>query len=86
MKYYNCKCGILLNFSRVKVGTGIKLWGLPRWFSGKELPAYAGDTGPQVRPLNQTDPLEEEMTTCSSVLAWKTPWTEEPGGLQVMGS
>ena len=32
------------------------------------------------------DPLEEEMTTHSSILAWKTPWTEEPGGLQSTGS
>ena len=30
-------------------------------------------------------PLEEEMATCSSTLAWKIPWTEEPGGLQSMG-
>ena len=32
------------------------------------------------------DPLEKEMTTHSSILAWKIPWTEEPGGLQSMGS
>ena len=32
------------------------------------------------------DPLEEEMATHSSVLAWEIPWTEEPGGLQSMGS
>ena len=32
----------------------------------------------------QKDPLEEEMTTHSSILAWKSPWTEEPGGLQSM--
>ena len=32
------------------------------------------------------DPLEEEMTTHSSILAWKTPWTEEPGGPQSVGS
>ena len=32
------------------------------------------------------DPLEEEMVTHSSVLAWEMPWTEEPGGLQSMGS
>ena len=32
------------------------------------------------------DPLEEEMTTHSSILAWKTPWTEEPGGLRSTGS
>ena len=31
-------------------------------------------------------PLEEEMATHSSILAWKVPWTEEPGGLQSMGS
>ena len=32
------------------------------------------------------DPLEEEMATHSSILAWRIPWTEEPGGLQFMGS
>ena len=37
-------------------------------------------------PLGQEDPLEEEMATHSSVLAWRIPWTEEPGGLQSMGS
>ena len=36
--------------------------------------------------LSQEDPLEEEMATHSSILAWKIPWTEEPGGLQFMGS
>ena len=35
----------------------------------------------QVRSLGQEDPLEEEMTTHSSIFAWKIPWTEEPGGL-----
>ena len=35
-----------------------------------------------VQSLVQEDPLEEEMATHSSTLAWKTPWTEEPGGLQ----
>ena len=38
-----------------------------------------------VPSLGQEDPLEEEMATHSSVLAWKIPWTEEPGGLQSMG-
>ena len=36
--------------------------------------------------LGWEDPLEEEMTTHSSILAWKVPWTKEPGGLQSMGS
>ena len=35
--------------------------------------------------LGQEEPLEEEMATHSSILAWKMPWTEEPGGLQSMG-
>ena len=39
-----------------------------------------------VRSLGQEDPLEKEMATHSSTLAWKIPWTEEPGRLQSMGS
>ena len=39
-----------------------------------------------VQSLGQEDPLEEEMATQSSILAGKIPWTEEPGGLQSMGS
>ena len=40
----------------------------------------------QVQSLGGEDPLEEEMATHSSILAWRIPWTEEPGGLQSMGS
>ena len=36
---------------------------------------------PRVRSLGREDPLEKEMATSSSILAWKIPWTEEPGGL-----
>ena len=36
--------------------------------------------------LGKEDPLEKEMETLSSILAWEIPWTEEPGGLQSMGS
>ena len=39
-----------------------------------------------VRSLGQEDPLEKEIATHSSTLAWKIPWTEEPGRLQSMGS
>ena len=39
-----------------------------------------------VQSQGQKDPLEKEMATHSSILAWKIPWTEEPGGLQSMGS
>ena len=40
----------------------------------------------QVRSLGQEEPLEKEMATHSSTLAWEIPWTEEPGGLQSRGS
>ena len=40
----------------------------------------------RVRSLDWGDPLEKEMATHSSILAWKISWTEEPGGLQSLGS
>ena len=39
----------------------------------------------QVQSLNQVDPLEKEMASHAGTLAWRIPWTEEPGGLQSMG-
>ena len=49
----------------------------------KHLPASAGDAG---QSLGWEDPLEKEMTSHSSILAWEIPWTEEHGGLQSMES
>ena len=49
----------------------------------KHLPAMQET---QVQSLGLEDPLEEEIATLSSILAWKISWTEEPGGLQSMGS
>ena len=49
----------------------------------KRLPAIQET---QVRSLGREDPLEKEMATHSSTLAWKIPWTEKPGRLQSMGS
>ena len=40
----------------------------------------------QVQSLGQEDPLEKGMATHSSILAWEIPWTEDPGGLQSIGS
>ena len=48
----------------------------------KNLPAVRETWVP---PLGQEDPLEEGMAAHSSILAWRVPWTEEPGGLQSMG-
>ena len=49
----------------------------------KHLPAMQEN---RVRSLGGEDPLENGKATHSSILAWRTPWTEEPGGLQSMGS
>ena len=54
-------------------------WGFPSGASG---PASAGE----VRDKGCEDPLEEGMATHSSILAWRIPWTEEPGGPQSLGS
>ena len=48
--------------------------------------ASAYNVGDPVSILGWEDPLEKEMATHSSILAWKIPWTEEPGRLQSMGS
>ena len=55
---------------------------LPWWLSGKESACNAGDAG---SIPGREDPLEKEMATHSSILAWEIQWTEEPGGLQSMG-
>ena len=52
----------------------------------KNLPARAGDARTRVLCLGREAPLEEEMAALSSILAWRIPRTEEPGGLQSMGS
>ena len=58
--------------------------GLPWQLSGKENPPAMQET--QVRSLGWEDPLEKGTATHSSILAWRIPWTEEPGGLQSIGS
>ena len=61
---------------------------MPMGFPGgsvvETLPANAGDADLQFRSLGREDPLEEEMATHPSFLAWRIPWTEEPAGLQSM--
>ena len=49
------------------------------------LPAVQETPQMQVQSLGWEDPLEKEVATHSSILAWNIPWTEEPGGLQSMG-
>ena len=59
--------------------------GLPRWHWWEE-PACQCRGQMQVRFLGREDPLEVGLATHSGILAWETPWTEEPGGLQSTGS
>ena len=61
----------------------VYIWGFLGGSVVKNLPAVQKT---QVRYLGQEDPLEKGMSTHSSILAWNTPWTEEPGmGLQRVG-
>ena len=52
----------------------------------KSLPTMQETQEMWVQSLGQEDPLEERMATHSSILAWRIPWTEDPGGLQFIGS
>ena len=58
--------------------------GLPGGTVVKNLPANAGVQEMRVQSLNQEVPLEEENATYFNILAWKIPWTEEPGRIQSM--
>ena len=61
--------------------------GLPRWYSGKRIHLPMQETQEiWVRFLDWEDLLEKELASHSSILTWEIPWTEEPGGLQSMGS
>ena len=58
---------------------------LPRWYGGAHLPTQETQEK-QVQSLGGEDPLEESLAIHSSILAWRIPRSEEPGGLQSMGS
>ena len=60
--------------------------GFPGGSVVKNLSAMQEPHETQVQSLDQEDPLEEGMATHSSILAWRIPWTEEPGGIPSIGS
>ena len=62
---------------------GLESKGLPWWLKGKKIHLPKQET--YIQSLDQKDPLEKEMATRSSILAWEIPWIEVPGGLQSMG-
>ena len=76
------RCHLL---ATVKSSSVPVLW-FPCWLSGKESTCSAGDLQEtRVQSLGWEDALEKEMATRSSILAWRRPWTEEPGGLRSIG-
>ena len=79
-------CHSCSNRKRRVWGPGIPWTRLSQWVRSKDSTWSAGDTATWVWSLGQDDPLEQGMATRSSILAWEIPWTEEPGGLQSMGS
>ena len=72
MYFYNCPQPRVLFGKPFPVGS-----------DGKESTCNVGD---QIQFLVQEDPLEKGMAPHSDILAWRIPWTEEPGGLQFTGS
>ena len=74
------------NISKTQREHGFKLQLNTQWRRGSEGEASACNAGDRIRSLSREDPLEKEMAPHSSTLAWKIPWTEEPGRLQSMGS
>ena len=62
------------------------MWGFPGGSMVKHPLVNGGDTGDRCSIQGWEDPLEEEMASHSSILAWEISWTEEPGGLQAIRS
>ena len=60
-------------------------YNLPWWLSSKEPACTAGDAGDTGSILGREDPLEEDKAIHCHILAWRIPWTEEPGRLQSVG-
>ena len=60
----------------------MKMWGFPGGSDGKESACNVEDPG---QSLGLEDPLEKGMANHSTILAWRVPWTEEPGGLSPHG-
>ena len=77
-----------LPWSRLSLQVGVPCVGLPRWLRGEESACQCRRCRRHgLEPsLGQEDPLEKAVATHSSLLAWRTPWAEEPGGLQSVGS
>ena len=79
-----CNLNMYIIYNTIFYIHTLYLKGFPSGSAVKTLPASIGATW--VQSLSQEDPLQEGIATHSSLLAWRIPWTEEPGGLQFIGS
>ena len=70
------------HLSNLQIKTLLTLWGFPCGSVVKNPPAMQEPQETWVQSLGREDPLEKSMAIQSSILAWRIPWTEEPGGLQ----
>ena len=70
----------------VFLSLSLSLLGFPGGSEVNNLPAMQEPQKMRVQSLDREGPLEEDMASHSSILTWRIPWTEEPGGLQMMGS
>ena len=80
------KPGIFVVGHHFRGGSKARQGELPIGSVAKSPPVTRETQEMPVRSLRWENPLEEEMATHSSILAWRVPWTEEPGGLQCIGS
>ena len=83
----NIKEKIFYHFFFLNLGVSVAVKGFPGGASGKEPACQTQKTlQTRVQSLGQEDPLEKGMAIHSSILAWRTPWAEQPGGLQSIES
>ena len=90
LSFFICKIWVLDDItSRFPFSSWTPLFGFPNkpavFLSGSVVKSPPAVQETQIRSLGREDPLEKEMATHSSTLAWRIPWTEEPGRLQSMG-
>ena len=87
LSYYSCITYGSVKYIILYITSLLLIYlGLPWWLNDKEFTCQCRRQETQVGSLGWEDPLEKEMATHSSILAWEIPWTEEPGGLQSVGS
>ena len=81
----NCALGYASVDTNIIIGFWLRAWSLWGFLGGADAKESTCNAGDWILIPVSEDPLENGMASCSSILAWRIPWTEEPGGLQFMG-